>query len=520
MPSTHLGPSQYSQFRPEIRLDRGSSEPLHRQIELALRSAIETGALPVGGRLPPSRELASSLGVNRATVTAAYDALASAGYVEPQVGRGTEVLRSRPAPATAAARGGEAALGTLEWSRLLSEVLFEHAGISERSATVPEREAGRLDFASLVPDESLFPVDALRRALDRVLRHDGERLLQYGSPEGWEPFRVLLSERMRGAGMQVEPADILVVNGAQQGLDLVSRALLDPGDAVAVEAPTYANLLPVLRLHRAEILGIPMTPTGLDLERLESVLGARRVKFLYTMPHFQNPTGITTTLPHRRRLLDIATRYGVLVLEDGYEEDLRWDGDDTPALRALDASGRVCYLGTFSKGLVPGFRIGWLVADRFLCQKLAQLKRTTDYHTSLLLQAALAEFCRRGDYDAHLRRLRRTYRARMTAARTAFTRHMPPGVRWQVPRGGYCLWIEMPSRISADELFARLGRDGVLVTPGRHFFAGEPDFGCFRMSISRTGTEEIERGIAILGRHLHELGSAAAGAPEVAMPYV
>lgn len=520
MPHGDLGSSQLLGGRLSIHLDRDSPEPLHRQVESALRARIESAALPVGSRLQPSRVLARSLGVSRATVTTAYDALAAAGYVEPRVGHGTEVVRRTPPENPSRPLAELPAAGRLDWSGLLAEVLQDPAMGTDRRSSPPERTAGRLDFASLVPDESLFPVDDLRRCLDVVLRREGETLLQYGSPEGWEPFRELMAERLRRAGMHLGADDILIVNGAQQGLDLVCRALLDPGDAVAVEAPTYANLLPVLRLHRAEILGIPMTSAGLDLERLESVLRARRVKFLYTMPHFQNPTGITTTLAHRQGLLEIATRHGILVLEDGFEEDLRWDGGDTPALRALDASGRVCYLGTFSKGLVPGFRIGWLVAERYLLGKLAQLKRTTDYHTSLVLQAALAEFCRRGEYDAHLRRLRRTYRVRMAAASAAFARHMPAGVRWRVPRGGYCLWVEMSAGISVDELLARLGREGVHVTPGRHFFAGEPDCGCFRMSISRTGVEEIERGIAIVGRHLHELGAAAPGASPGAMPYV
>jgi DNA-binding transcriptional MocR family regulator len=313
----------------------------------------------------------------------------------------------------------------------------------------------------------------------------------------------------------------LIVNGAQQGLDLFCRALIDPGDAVAVESPTYGNLLPVLRLHRAEPVPVPMTPVGIDLERLEAVLQARRIKFLYTMPHFQNPTGITTTLTHRRALLEVAARHRLTVLEDGYEEDLRWDGGEMLPLRALDASGRVGYLGTFSKGLVPGFRIGWLVVHRELLAHLAYLKRTTDYHTSLVLQAALAEFCRRGDYDAHLRRLRRVYRERMAAATRAFEKHLPASVRWRVPQGGYCLWVELPAGISADELHARLGRDGVHVTPGRHFFATEPEYGCFRMSISRTNVAEIEAGIAILGRHLAELARHDFVAGDAAVtPYV
>jgi GntR family transcriptional regulator/MocR family aminotransferase len=264
-----------------------------------------------------------------------------------------------------------------------------------------------------------------------------------------------------------------------------------------------------------------MTPDGLDLEVLAQVLATRRVKFLYTMPHFQNPTGITSTPAHRKRLLSLAARHALTILEDGYEEDLRWDGGEMLPLRALDTTGRVCYLGTFSKGLVPGFRVGWLVAHRDLVSYLAAMKRNTDYHTSLVLQAALAEFCRRGDYDAHLRRLRRTYRARMQNAQRAFAAHMPEGVRWRVPQGGYCLWVELPERVDFDELDARLLRDGVHVTAGRHFFLGDAPFGCFRMSISRVDGEEIESGIAILGKHLREmLRAGARPALRAARPYV
>jgi DNA-binding transcriptional MocR family regulator len=244
---------------------------------------------------------------------------------------------------------------------------------------------------------------------------------------------------------------------------------------------------------------------GLDLERLDSVLRRRRVKFIYTMPHFQNPTGVTTSLAHRRRLLDLAEQYDVALLEDGFEEDLRWDGGEVLPLRALDSSGRVCYVGTFSKGLCPGFRIGWLVADSELIAHLAHLKRTTDYHSSTLLQAALAEFCRRGEYDKHLRRLRRIYRARMARAAEALASSMPAGVSWHDPEGGYCIWLELPPGITDDELVSRAGRDGVRLSSGRHFFTSDPGYGCLRLSISRVDEEQISSGIATLGRHLHEL---------------
>jgi DNA-binding transcriptional MocR family regulator len=502
----------------QLQLERGSERPLHRQIESQIRSLIEAGDLAVGSRLPASRHLARSLSVNRATVTTAYEALAAAGYVEATVGRGTEVVRNSVAPPAPVRQGPSP---RLDWTSLLSTALEAHPPVLDRPAGPVHRAGGRLDFTALVPDENLFPVQRLRRCIDDVLRARGGELLQYGSPSGWEPFREVLAHRMRMLGIHVAAEDVLIVNGAQQGLDLFCKALLDPGDVVAVESPTYGNLLPVLRLHRAEVVPIPMTAQGLDLERLEAVLNSRRVKFLYTMPHFQNPTGITSALPHRKALLDVAVRHGLTILEDGYEEELRWDGGEVLPLRALDTSGRVCYVGTFSKGLCPGFRIGWLVAHRDLLAHLAYLKRATDYHTSLVLQAALAEFCKRGDYDAHLRRLRRIYRGRMVAAAAAFEKHMPERVRWRVPQGGYCLWVELPAGVSEDELVARLARDGVHVSPGRHFFATDPGYGCFRMSISRVNVEQIEAGIAIAGRHLAELvGQASGGEARAALPYI
>lgn len=501
----------------QLKLNRDAERPLHRQIEAHIRALIESGDLAVGVLLPATRVLAQSLGVNRATVTTAYESLAASGFVEACVGRGTQVVRrSLPAPT-----GNRPAPSSIDWSSLLSEVVERQPPPLEPAGREEDSRSERIDLSALLPDEKLFPVQRLRRCLDDSLRENASRLLQYGPPAGLREFREVLAQRMRLSGMQVDADDILVVNGAQQGLDLFCKALVDPGDAVAIESPTYGNLLPVLRVHRAEAVPIPMTPEGLDLDRLEAALQARRIKFLYTMPHFQNPTGITSSLLHRRRLIEIAARHGLTILEDGYEADLRWDGGEVLPLRALDASGRVCYVGTFSKGLCPGFRIGWLVAPREFLAHLAQLKRATDYHTSLVLQAALTEFCRRGEYDVHLRRLRRVYRRRMAAAARALETHLPEGVRWRVPEGGYALWVELPPGISGDEVYGRLSRDGVQVTPGRHFFTEEPGYGCFRLSISRVDVPQIEKGIATLGRHLQELARQAPREDaRIAVPYI
>ena len=502
----------------QLVLDRQERTPLHRQIASQIRSLIEAGDLAVGIRLPATRGLAQRLGVNRATVCTAYDTLVASGYLEARVGQGTRVIRrgqdSNNAHAVLPAVGPD-------WSGLLAQTLDALVADDDGPSEPEPLENGRIDFTGVIPDERFFPVDNLRRSLDTVLRREGETVLQYGSTRGYTPFRRVIAQRMRLAGNDVRADEILVVNGAHQGLELFCRALLNPGDTVVVESPTYSNLLALLRLYRADIVSVPMTDGGLDLDELERSVARRRPKFLYTMPHFQNPTGVTTTLKHRKRLLEIAARYDVPVLEDGFEEELRWDGGEVVSLRALETHGRVCYVGTFSKGLCPGFRIGWLVADSELCTRLALLKRTTDFHSSVLLQAALAEFIQRGDYDRHLRRLRRVYRERMARTATALEQHMPAGTRWRVPAGGYCVWLELPEGVSDDELVTRCARDGVRLAPGRHFFIRDPGYGCVRLSISRVNDDDIDRGLALVGRHLATLAHPARRAARAdARPYI
>lgn len=504
----------------QLVLDRQIDVPLHRQIASQIRGLIERGDLAVGTLLPATRGLARRLGVNRATVSSAYDTLAAAGLVEARVGQGTRVVR-RDVPEGSGSPAPHRATHA-SWSSRLAQAIDGLTPHLEGPAQSLHCEADRIDFTGLIPDERFFPIESLRRCLDDVLRRDGKTLLQYGSPHGHAPFREMIAQRMRLSGTSVTADEILVVNGAQQGLDLFCKAFVDPGDAVVVESPTYGNLLALLRLYRAEIAPVPMTDRGIDLEELEAVLARRPVKFLYTMPHFQNPTGITTELEDRKRLLQLTAAQQVVVLEDGFEEELRWDGGEVLPLRALDGEGRVCYVGTFSKGLCPGFRIGWLVADPELVGRLAHLKRTTDFHSSVPLQAALTEFCRRGEYDKHLQRLRRVYRQRMARTAEALSAYMPEGCRWRIPAGGYCLWLELPAGVSDTELAARAARDDVHVTPGRHFFVHEPRFGCLRLSISRVGESEIDRGLQIVGRHLQALAreSPPRGRVDDARPYV
>ncbi len=513
-PSNRLVPQPGKTMR--IELERDHSVPVYRQIAQKLRSMIESGTLPAGTRLPPSRTLARDLKVNRATVTAAYDALGTLGYVEARVGRGTfvgaEAARGRSSglpPATAVAdpaqpdplpREGTAAdISGVPWSAPYSRGMEQLMGFPTREPlTVDHPEA--VDFAALFPDESFFPVATFRRLMADVLARRGRELLQYSAPEGDPELRTFLAGELNRAGMQVTADHIVIVNGAQQGLDLLLRAFVDPGDPVVVESPTYWSLLPALGFYRADVIEVPMTPQGLDLDVLSAVVAERRPKLIYTMPNFQNPTGLTMNLETRQGLADIARRHSIPVVEDDYEKDLRLLGNGLPGLKAIAPEALIMHLGTFSKGLFPGLRLGWIAAPPAVLERLLLAKRYADLHTSSLAQAVIAAFCRGGHYEKHLKKLHRIYRQRRTSLLAALERHFPADATWTRPDGGYALWVTLPPAMRVTDLLAESRRQGVVFTPGPYFFHRAEGENCFRLSIARTDRPEIERGIEVLGR--------------------
>lgn len=482
-----------------LNLRRGGDAPLYQQLRDQIAQQIETGKLPEGTRLPPTRELALELGINRATVASAYEALSAEGLVRSHVGQGTLVIGPQPRAATAPA-----------WATTFSRAI-EAVERQERDFAPQTDHPDPIDFASLFPDEDLFPIDPFREVIDLVLRRQGKELLQYGPVAGYGPLREYIAERLAARGVKVSPEQVLIVNGSQQGLDLIFRALVDPGDAVAVESPTYSAVLPVLAHYQAHVVSVPMTVRGMDLGALDSVLARRPVKLIYTMPTFHNPTGISMDVAARQSLLRLAARRQVPLVEDDFEFDLRFGGKSTPPLKALDDSGLVLYLGTFSKGLFPGLRLGWVVAPTEVTRVLCRAKMLADYHTSLLLQAAVLEFCRRGHYEAHLRSVARLGRKKGERLLESMRKHFPAGTSWTHPEGGHAFWITLAEGLRADRLLAEAQREGVLFTPGATFFSGTGGERCLRLSISRVSVERIEEGVrrlgAIIKRHLAALSS-------------
>lgn len=475
--------------------------PAYGRIAERLASEIKSGKRPPGARLPTIRALADRLRVSRDTVAGAYEELQGLGLVESTVGRGTFVRGRARAPAGQLSVPLSAAA-----ERLLAR---------ERQRLQVEASAGTLALHAIAPDTSLFPLAAFQRALRHVLQRDGGGLLQYGAAQGHRGLRAVLAERLAGLGVEAGPDDLLLTQGATEGIALALRLFASPGEAVAVEEPTYANVMGTVEALGLRAVPVPMRADGPDLEVLARVLARTEVKAFYTIPTFHNPLGLCTSPAHRARLLEVAAAAGKPVLEDAYETELRCEGRPVPPLAALDGTGSVLHLSSFSKALFPGVRVGWIVARGRALQALLALKRATDLGGSALLQAALAEFVARGDYDRHLVRVRREVRRRRDALLAALAQHLPAGARVSPPAGGWQVWVELPEGVDTRALLADAARAGLLYAPG-DLFAVEPGASRgLRLSLASLGSEGLARGAEVLGRVLAEHVRRAPALPPV-----
>lgn len=446
---------------------RPEGAPMYQQIFDQIASRIRTGAFPEGYRLPPTRALASELGTHRNTVVRAYAELEAAGFLSSTVGRGTFVK---------AWRGEAASVDTpteraLPWSSLLSEAARSEPirrFLRYRRAPGP-RDV--IDLTKMQPPEELLPLELYRRCLDHVLRGSADKVLGYAPKDGFRSLRARVVEDLARRGVPAPVEDVLITTGSQQGLDLIARALLDPGDVVITHASTYAGALQVFAASRAHVVGVPNDGEGPDLDALRR-LGARRPKVLYLMPNHANPTGACMSRARRSAVLAWARDAQVAVIEDDYAADLELENAPLPpALRALDPD--VLHVGTFSKRLIPALRIGYVVAPPSLKPHLVALKHTTDLGCSAINQLALAEFLDRGYLVAHLNRIQPAYRARRDALLTELRARLPAEITWQRPTRGLSLWLELPDHVDPERVLEEGKRRKVLVAPGHHYAADD-----------------------------------------------
>lgn len=504
-----------------IPLDRDRAIPLARQIEAYVERLMREGHLLPGMKLPATRELARSLGVNRATVTVAYDELVAAGWARAHVGQGTFVAErghrewsdgaGAPSGAQNPIRGGgaprptdphrgprsDAIAASIDWSALLSRSARIVAADDERARAAAPRAPGSgvISFAGGMPDSGLFPTDEFRRVLNEVVREDGEALLQYYPAAGYPPLRRYLTTYLLRFGVEVRPEQILIVNGSQQGFDLIARTLIDPGDFVAIEQPTYPRAMQVFRSFGAQLLSVPWDGDGPRLPVLERLLERHAPKLFYCQPSAHNPTGLTMRAETGRQLLALAARHQVPVVEDGFDGSLHYGRRPAGPLKAFDTEGLVVYIGTFSKILFPGLRLGWLVGPPPILERLLAAKQLADLHTSGLIQAAVHRFCERRLLDRHASRVAREYGRRRALLLAALGRRMPEDVSWSEPQGGFSLLLTLPPGLGATTLLPAAVERGVAFTPGAPFFVDGSGERTLRLSFSSVPGNRIDEGI-------------------------
>ncbi|MBI3406463.1 MAG: PLP-dependent aminotransferase family protein [Acidobacteria bacterium] len=370
---------------------------------------------------------------------------------------------------------------------------------------VPEHA---ISFVAARPPEDLFPVEEFRNCCSAVLKEDGRRILQFGCSEGYAPLKRVLMDLLRKEGVVAAEDEILITDGCQQALDLLCKAFLRPGDAVALENPNYPGAIALLSNARVRMLGVPVqmgaggADTGMDVGALETVLLQNRVKMILVTPDFQNPTGTTMPLNARRKLLEVAGRHQVPVIEDHIYGGLWVRGKKVPSLKALDRHGIVIQADSFSKVSFPGLRVGWCVAPRSVIERLRLVKQSADLHTDQLAQAALAEFTRRGYFEKHLVKMRKLYGNRLVAMEEALEKYMPEGVEWARTEGGMAVWLTLPPGFDATELLIHVRERGVWFAPGRYFYFQYPQPNTLRLAFAALDEKKIAKGVSTLGEVL------------------
>jgi 2-aminoadipate transaminase len=464
-----------------LHLDPEGDSPLYRQIADQIRGSIESGQLTRGERLPPIRELAVSLGLNRNTIAAAYEQLQTDGLVYQQVGKGTFVRGTAGSP-TDGPR-------PLDWDSLLKE-----------SPAMVTAEPARLSFAASRPSEHLFPIEEFRSTCREVIESDeAASILQLGSAAGYAPLRRYLLEQARERGEAGPEDDILITSGCQQALDLLQRVLAARGEAVVLEDPVYPGLRNVFQTGSARVLAFPVEFSGWDLNALAALLERERPRLIVVTPDFQNPTGLTMPEATRRAVLDLARRQQVVLVENSLYSALRYRGADVPSIKQIDAGGSTVLLGSFSKIAFPGLRVGWVIAPRPLIARLTEAKQVCDLHSDQLSQAVLLKFAESGRLGAHLARMLDHGRERLDATLAACEDLLPEGSVWTRPEGGMNVWVRLPAGVDTESLLPKAVEAGVSFLPGRLFGVARAEHRALRLSFAGLKPEEIRRGIGIVG---------------------
>ena len=476
-----------------LRVDKSDSKPVYRQITDAIIAMSDSGRLMAGDKLPSSRAMARQLGVSRFTVYRAYQELWSMGYVSSAPGTYTRI-RNR----AGSGRPVSSCSSLFDWPGALCDFPSYFESGAHRDI---------IDFSVFKLDESLFPVDDLRRCSNFVLQRAHAAIFNYGDIRGYAPFRDFLARHMATYGVDCDPEDILITPGSSRGLSLITEYLGRSGRPGCSEDPTYSNYIDLMKVSGRKNLSVPMNPDGCDTDALTDVFKKSRPSYFYTMPSLHNPTGVTSDQRHREKVLSLCEAYRVPVIEDGYNEEMKYFDKALLPLKSMDKNNIVFFLGTFSKVLSPGFRLGWILCPCGSLPGLIELKRVKDLSTNLPAQSLMYEFCSRGDYERHVLKMNRVFTRRMQLLLELLKKELSPfPVRWDAPAGGYLVFLSTglsPAQYpDYTDLFIK---HGVFAAPGSLFSAGSYDEISLRLSISSLDESRITEGVKRLAKAFDEL---------------
>lgn len=365
---------------------------------------------------------------------------------------------------------------------------------------------GIISFAGGAPDPNLFPKAEFAEIAKEILETEGNTALQYGITEGYAPLREWVKNRLVGQGILAKEDDVIIGSGGQQGIDLASKSLINPGDGVVCEEPSFIGGLNCFRSYNAELFGVPMEDDGLSTEKLEELLKEHKnIKILYTISTFQNPSGITSSLEKRKKILELAEKYDFLIYEDNPYGELRFSGEEVPTLKSLDKDGRVIYFGSFSKILAPGMRLGFVSAKAELLERMIICKQTQDVHTNVLSQMIAYKFVTKYSIDEHIAKLREAYGKKCKLMMDTMDRCFPKEVSHTCPEGGLFLYCTMPQGYDSKELMKKALERNVAFVPGTSCMIDDKaTYSTFRMNYSTASEEDILKGVEALGEVLHE----------------
>ncbi len=469
-----------------IKLDKEQPQHLYVQLYKSIKEFILEGKLQEGDRLPPVRKMADMMGINNVTVVKAYEILEQEGIVYKRVGSGTYI-----APQTSPK------INNTDMENIADKEVYKSTSLIEQGQI--KIDENMINFASATPSAELFPVEDFKKVLNEVLDRDKGYAFGYQEGQGYYPLRQILSSYIDQYDIIAEAENIQIISGAQQGIDIVAKALLNYGDYVIIESPSYTGAMAAFQSRGARIIDIPLDKDGLNLELLEKKIITHHPKLLYVMPNFQNPTGVTYSKNKKEKLLEICNKYGVFIMEDDYLSELNYYKEDNTTLKCLDTNEIVIYIKSFSKIFMPGLRLGFLIIPSNLHGKLLRAKHTSDISTSGLLQRALELYLKRGIWQQHLQYMEGKYKERFEKMCRCIEIYMPTEVEYTLPRGGVNFWFKLPTNCSSHNLYEMAVKRNIVFAPGNLFYLNNNYNEYFRLSIAAVNPSEIEAGMKELG---------------------